>query len=155
MEKIESFKVNHLNLKAGLYLSRKDYCSGVTVSTFDLRFTAPNIEPVIDQPALHTIEHLGATFLRNSDVKEQVIYFGPMGCRTGFYLVVFGDKKPTDMLKTVVDMCDYIIGFTGEIPGASPVECGNYLEQNLDMAKYYAEKYKKNLLELKNFEYKD
>lgn len=155
MNKIESFKVNHLKLKSGLYLSRKDYNSGVTVSTFDLRFTAPNVEPVLDQPALHTIEHLGATFLRNSDVKEQVIYFGPMGCRTGFYLVVFGDKKPQDVLSAVVDMCDFIIGFTGKIPGASPEECGNYLEQNLDMAKYYAKKYKKDLLEQKNFEYKE
>ena len=154
MEKIESFKVNHLNLFPGLYVSRRDYKSGICVTTFDLRFTAPNREPVIDQPALHTIEHLGATYFRNGDLKDNIVYFGPMGCRTGFYLVMFGELNPSDIYKQVVSLCDFIIGFKGKIPGASPSECGNYMELNLDMAKYYAEKYKKDLIIYKNFEYK-
>ena len=155
MQKIKSFQVNHLNLETGLYVSRKDVNSGVTVTTFDLRFTRPNFEPVIDQPALHAIEHLGATFFRNSKIKEEVIYFGPMGCRTGFYLVLFGDKKSIDVYNEVVDFCDFIINYSGEIPGASPIECGNYLELNLEMAKYYVKEYKQRLIKCKNFEYKE
>lgn len=155
MQKIKSFQVNHLNLETGLYVSRKDVNSGVTVTTFDLRFTRPNVEPVIDQPALHAIEHLGATFFRNSKIKDEVIYFGPMGCRTGFYLVLFGDKQSIDVYNDVVDFCDFIINYSGEIPGASPVECGNYLELNLEMAKYYVKEYKQRLVKCKNFEYKE
>ena len=97
MQKIESFKINHLNLNAGLYVSRRDRCGDCTVTTFDLRITAPNREPVIDMPALHTIEHLCATFLRNSKQKENVVYFGPMGCRTGCYLVMFGELNACDV----------------------------------------------------------
>ena len=145
MQKIQSFKVNHLNLETGLYVSRKDENSGVTVTTFDLRFTCPNVEPVIDQPALHAIEHLGATFFRNSKIKDSVIYFGPMGCRTGFYLVLFGDKQSADVFNDVLDFCDFIINYSGEIPGASPIECGNYLELNLEMAKHYVKEYKTRL----------
>ena len=155
MDKIQSFKVNHLKLEPGLYVSRKDVYSGVTVTTFDLRFTRPNVEPVIDQPALHAIEHLGATFFRNSKIKEKVIYFGPMGCRTGFYLVTFGDLTSLDVYDHVIDACDYIINFDGKIPGASPVECGNYLELNLSMAKYFVQVYKNRLIENKCFKYKE
>ena len=154
MQKIQSFKVNHLNLETGLYVSRKDENSGVTVTTFDLRFTRPNVEPVIDQPALHAIEHLGATFFRNSKIKDSVIYFGPMGCRTGFYLVLFGDKQSADVYNDVVDFCDFIIDYSDKIPGASPIECGNYLELNLEMAKHYVKEYKTRLTKNKNFEYK-
>lgn len=154
MERIESFRVNHLVLEPGLYVSRRDRKGDVTVTTFDLRFTAPNKEPVMDTPAVHTIEHLGATYLRNSDRKEDIVYFGPMGCRTGFYLVMFGDLTPEDVYGTVVALCDFVEAFTGEIPGARPEECGNYQEQNLDMAKYYIRRYRRDLTEKKNFVYK-
>ena len=154
MNKIESFQINHLTLESGLYVSRRDQKDGVTVTTFDLRITAPNREPVIDMPALHTIEHLCATYLRNSDQKDNVVYFGPMGCRTGCYLVMFGDLKSQDVYDLVTQMCDFVINFDGEIPGAKPEECGNYSEQNLNMAKYYITKYKKALINNKNFEYK-
>lgn len=153
MEKIASFTINHLELFAGIYVSRKDTCNGVTVTTFDLRITAPNREPVIDVPALHTIEHLAATYLRNSDFKDEVVYFGPMGCRTGCYLVMFGDLTSSDVYDKVLNMCDFIINFEGEIPGAKPAECGNYSEQNLNMAKFYIKKYKNELLENKRLEY--
>ena len=154
MNKIESFRIDHLKLESGLYVSRRDKKGDVVVTTFDLRITAPNREPVIDMPALHTIEHLCATFLRNSAQKDDVVYFGPMGCRTGCYLVMFGDLVSADVYDLVISMCDFVINFEGEIPGASPVECGNYSEQNLNMAKYYIAKYKKDLVENKNFEYK-
>lgn len=147
MEKIESFKIDHTKLLPGLYLSRRDSYGGAAAATFDLRFTAPNREPPLDCAALHTIEHLGATFLRNCNEKDKIIYFGPMGCRTGFYLVVFGSAKPQDILPLVIKTCEYIISFKGEIPGATEKECGNYLEQNLTLAKYYARRY---LKELKN-----
>lgn len=155
MNKIESFRINHLTLESGLYASRRDQKGDCVVTTFDLRITAPNREPVIDVPALHTIEHLCATYLRNSDKRDDVVYFGPMGCRTGCYLVMFGDLKSQDVYDLVIDMCDFVIDFEGEIPGASPIECGNYSEQNLNMAKFYIKKYKKALMENKNFEYKD
>ncbi len=154
MERIESFKINHLTLESGLYVSRRDQKDGVVVTTFDLRITAPNREPVIDVPALHTIEHLCATFLRNSAQKDDVVYFGPMGCRTGCYLVMFGDLKSQDVYDLVMAMCDFVIGFEGEIPGATPQECGNYSEQNLNMAKYYISRYKKDLQTYERFEYK-
>lgn len=147
MDKIESFKVNHLILKSGLYVSRKDTKNGVTVTTFDLRVTAPNAEPPMDVPAIHTIEHLGATYLRNSIFKDDVVYFGPMGCRTGFYLLLFGDRKSEEIYSLVCDLCEFIIDFDGEIPGATAKECGNYLDQNLPNAKFYAKKY---LNELRN-----
>lgn len=155
MNKIESFKINHLNLDAGLYVSRRDQKDGCVITTFDMRITSPNREPVIDMPALHTIEHLGATFLRNSREAENIVYFGPMGCRTGCYIVMFGNLKSEDIYGLVIEMCDFILNFQGEIPGASPAECGNYSEQNLDMAKYYITKYKSELHKNRNFEYKD
>lgn len=154
MEKIESFKVNHLTLDPGLYVSRTDERSGVSVTTFDLRFTSPNREPVMDMPAIHTIEHLGATFLRNSKRKEEVLYFGPMGCRTGFYLLMFGRLSPGGIFPLVIEMCDFVLGFNGDIPGAKPEECGNFSEQNLPMAKYYIKRYKTALERDKNFFYK-
>lgn len=153
MEKIASFTVDHLHLKKGLYLSRQDKQGDVTVSTFDLRFTAPNREPVMDTPAVHTIEHLGATFLRNGARKEEIVYFGPMGCRTGFYLVMFGDLKSEDVLPLVLQTCDFILNFEGEIPGAKAKECGNYLDQNLSEAKYYTRIYRDALISEKNLRY--
>ncbi len=155
MDKIESFRINHLTLLPGLYVSRKDRRGDTIVTTFDMRITAPNREPVVDVPALHTIEHLCATYLRNFRIKDDVVYFGPMGCRTGCYIVLFGDLAPQDIFDTVVDMCDYVINFEGAIPGATPKECGNYSEQNLNMAKYYISKYKAELVEHKRFKYPD
>ena len=153
MEKIKSFTIDHLSLKTGLYVSRKDKSGDCVVTTFDLRICRPNVEPVIDMPALHTIEHLGATFLRNSARKDEILYFGPMGCRTGFYLLMFGDMNSQDVLPFIIELCDFIIEFDGAIPGASAAECGNWQEQNLEMAKYYIKKYKTSLICEKNLEY--
>ena len=153
MERIASFTIDHLELYPGLYVSRRDKKENVVITTFDMRITAPNREPVIDMPALHTIEHLGATYLRNSEKKEEIVYFGPMGCRTGCYIVMFGDLIPENIYDFVIKMCDFIINYEGEIPGAAPEQCGNYSEQNLDMAKYYIKKYKKELTENKRFIY--
>ncbi len=153
MEKIESFKVNHLKLEPGLYVSRKDKSNGCTVTTFDMRFTAPNREPVMDMPAVHTIEHLGAMYLRNSQRKDDIVYFGPMGCRTGFYLLMFGDIAPQEIYGLAVDLCNFILNYEGAVPGATPEECGNYLEQNLGVAKYYAKRYLSTLTAYKRFIY--
>lgn len=153
MERIASFTINHQKLLPGLYVSRRDRNNQCAVTTFDMRITAPNREPVIDMPALHTIEHMAATYLRNSARKEEIVYFGPMGCRTGCYIVMFGDLDPEDIFDMVVDMCDFIIGYEGEIPGARPEECGNYSEQNLNMAKYYIKKYKDSLVKDRRFVY--
>ncbi len=153
MDKIASFTVNHLDLLPGLYVSRRDAQAGVTVTTFDLRLTAPNREPVMDQPAIHTIEHLGATFLRNSSRKADIVYFGPMGCRTGFYLLMFGVLESADVLPLVKDMCTFVLDFEGDIPGAKPEECGNYSEQNLNMAKYYIRRYLRELTETPRLAY--
>ena len=131
MDRIASFTINHLDLMPGLYVSRRDAKGDCVTTTFDLRITAPNRAPVVDSPALHT---------------DDVIYFGPMGCRTGCYLVMFGNLDSEDVLDLVLEMCDFIIGFEGEIPGAAPEQCGNYQEQNLDMAKYYIKKYKDALV---------
>lgn len=152
MKKIESFLVDHTQLLPGLYVSRRDRKLLSVVTTFDLRMTAPNREPPMDMPAVHTIEHLGATFLRNSRKQDEVIYFGPMGCRTGFYLVMFGNLTSSDVCGLVREMCDFILDYEGEIPGATAAECGNYLEQNLPMAKYYIGRYQTELSE-KRFTY--
>ncbi|MBQ3783590.1 MAG: S-ribosylhomocysteine lyase [Lachnospiraceae bacterium] len=153
MKRIASFTVDHLKLFPGLYVSRRDEKNGCVITSFDMRITAPNREPVIDMPALHTIEHLGATYLRNSDRKDEIVYFGPMGCRTGCYIVMFGDLTSEDILELVLSMCQFIIDFEGEIPGAAPEQCGNYSEQNLNMAKYYIKKYKEELEKNKRFTY--
>jgi S-ribosylhomocysteine lyase len=142
MEKIASFQIDHLRLKPGVYVSRKDRFGGTVLTTFDLRFKEPNKEPVMDQPALHTIEHLGATFLRSHrEWGQRVAYFGPMGCRTGFYMIFEGDLKPEDILPLLNEMLDWIETFNGPIPGASAAECGNWREQNLDMAKWECRRY--------------
>lgn len=153
MERIESFKIDHLKLQEGLYVSRYDTKQSETVTTFDLRFTKPNKMPAMEMAAIHTIEHLGATFLRNSTEKENIVYFGPMGCRTGFYLLMFGKLKSEDVYNLVLEMCDFIIGFEGAIPGATAIECGNYKDQDLDKAKLYTKRYKTELSQNKNFYY--
>ncbi len=148
MEKIASFTINHLTLLPGVYVSRKDNVGDSVITTFDLRMTRPNYEPVMNTAEVHTIEHLGATFLRNhEEFGSKTIYFGPMGCRTGFYLVLAGDYKSRDILPLLNDMFDFISGFEGEVPGASARDCGNYLDMNLPMARYLASKYKKEVLD--------
>lgn len=147
MEKIPSFTINHLLLRPGIYVSRKDKAGNSTLTTFDIRITRPNEEPVINTAEIHTIEHIGATFLRNhKDFAAKTIYFGPMGCRTGFYLILSGDYKSEDIVDLVTRMFEYIAAFEGDIPGASPKDCGNYLDMNLKMAKYVAEKYIREVL---------
>ena len=142
MEKIASFTVNHLDLFPGVYVSRKDQVGTNTITTIDLRMTAPNREPVMNTAEMHTIEHLAATFLRNEEsIKDNVIYFGPMGCRTGFYLILAGDYTSKEALPIVTKTYEFIRDFEGEVPGASAKDCGNYLDMNLPMAKYLAGQY--------------
>lgn len=147
MEKIASFTVNHLTLLPGIYVSRKDTVGSEVITTFDLRMTRPNFEPVINTAEIHTLEHLGATFLRNHEAyKDKVIYFGPMGCRTGFYMVLAGDYESEDVVPLVKEMFSFMKDFEGEVPGAAARDCGNYLDMNLNMAKYVAKKYYEEVL---------
>ena len=146
MEKIASFTVDHIRLQPGLYVSRQDRVGAETVTTFDLRVTSPNEEPVMNTAEIHTIEHLAATYLRNDPQwKAKVLYFGPMGCRTGFYLLLAGSYTSRDVVALVEACFRFVADFEGEIPGASAHDCGNYLDMNLPMAKYWGRKYS-NLL---------
>lgn len=147
MEKIASFTINHIKLQPGIYVSRKDKVGAETLTTFDLRMTSPNEEPVMNTAEVHTIEHLGATFLRNHpDYKEKTVYFGPMGCRTGFYLILAGDYESRDIVPLMTEMYEFICDYKDEVPGASPMDCGNYLDMNLPMANYLAARYLDNVL---------
>ena len=147
MEKIASFTIDHTKLLPGIYVSRKDIVNDSTVTTFDLRMTRPNFEPVMNTAEIHTIEHIGATYLRNHpEYAEKTVYFGPMGCRTGFYLILAGDYESKDIVNLITDMYRFISNFEGEIPGASARDCGNYLDLNLPMAKYIAKRYLDNVL---------
>ena len=142
MEKITSFTIDHLRLLPGVYVSRKDMVGDRVVTTFDIRITRPNFEPVINTAELHAIEHLGATFLRNhKEWGKNILYFGPMGCRTGFYLLLNGDYESKDIVSLLKEMFTFIKDFEGEVPGACAKDCGNYLDINLPMAKYVAAKY--------------
>ena len=142
MEKITSFTIDHIALQPGLYVSRKDPVGGEIVTTFDLRLTSPNEEPVMNTAEMHTMEHLAATYLRNEPTwKDKVLYFGPMGCRTGFYLLLAGDYASADIVPLVRDCFAFIGDFAGEVPGASAKDCGNYLDMNLSMANYWGKKY--------------
>ena len=142
MEKITSFTIDHIKLQPGLYVSRKDRVGAETVTTFDLRLTSPNDEPVMNTGELHAIEHLAATYLRNDPVwRDRVLYFGPMGCRTGFYLLLAGDLDSRQALPLVLECFRFIRDYRGEIPGASAKDCGNYLDMNLPMANFWAERY--------------
>lgn len=148
MEKIASFTVNHLTLLPGIYVSRKDHVGSEVITTFDLRMTRPNFEPVMNTAEMHAIEHLGATFLRNhKEFKDKCIYFGPMGCRTGFYLLLAGDYESKDIVDLVKELFEFVRDYEGEIPGAAARDCGNYLDLNLPMAKYLAKKYVDEVLE--------
>ena len=142
MDKITSFTIDHIKLQPGLYVSRKDKVGAETVTTFDLRLTKPNDEPVMNTAEVHTIEHLAATYLRNEPVwKDKVLYFGPMGCRTGFYLLLTGDYVSKDVVPLVLDCFRFIRDYRGDVPGASPKDCGNYLDMNLSMANYLANRF--------------
>lgn len=142
MEKITSFTIDHIKLVPGVYVSRKDPIGDSVITTFDLRMTSPNDEPVMNTAEIHVIEHLGATFLRNHPVfGSKIIYFGPMGCRTGFYLLLAGDYESADIVNLMIEMYEFIRDFEGEVPGASPRDCGNYLDMNLPMAKWLARRY--------------
>lgn len=142
MEKIASFTVNHLTLLPGIYVSRKDTVGQEVITTFDLRMTRPNFEPVMNTAEIHTLEHLGATFLRNHpEYKDKVIYFGPMGCRTGFYLLLAGDYESKDIVPLVTEMYAFMKDYEGEVPGAAARDCGNYLDMNLNMARFVAKRY--------------
>lgn len=148
MKKIPSFTVNHIKLLRGIYVSRKDEVGENIITTFDLRMKMPNKEPVMNTAEIHTIEHLGATFLRNhAKWSEKTIYFGPMGCRTGFYTIFKGDLESKDIIDIIKEMFKFISGYEGEVPGASPRDCGNYLDMNLNMAKYEAKKYYDEVLQ--------
>ncbi len=148
MEKIASFTVNHLTLLPGIYVSRKDHIGSETITTFDLRMTRPNFEPVMNTAEMHTIEHLAATYLRNDpEYKEKVVYFGPMGCRTGFYLLLAGNYESKDIVELITRLFVFIRDFEGEVPGAAARDCGNYLDMNLPMAKWLADKYVREVLE--------
>ena len=147
MEKIASFTIDHIKLHPGIYVSRKDFVGREVITTFDLRMTSPNEEPVMNTAEVHTIEHLGATFLRNhKDFSDKVIYFGPMGCRTGFYLLLAGDYESKDIVPLITEMFIFIRDFHDEVPGASAKDCGNYLDMNLNMANWLADKYLNNVL---------
>lgn len=158
MEKIDSFNVNHLTLLPGIYESRRDFVGDQILITYDLRFTQPNAEPVMNNAEIHTIEHLAATYLRNHpDFKDRVIYFGPMGCRTGFYLILRGEDEFNVTKTLILDTMTFILNFEDEIPGMTALDCGNYLDHNLWMAKFVAKKYseKVTVSNKKTFKYVD
>ena len=158
MNKITSFTIDHIRLIPGIYVSRKDSVNGHIITTFDIRMTSPNDEPVMNTAEIHTIEHLGATFLRNHEVykdqviyfdsefKDKTIYFGPMGCRTGFYLLLADDLTSSEILPLMKEMFSFIASFKGEVPGASAKDCGNYLDMNLPMANFLARKFLEEVL---------
>lgn len=147
MEKIASFTIDHIKLQPGVYVSRKDHIGQEVITTFDLRMTSPNEEPVMNTAEMHTIEHLAATFLRNHPAyKDKTVYFGPMGCRTGFYLLLAGDLESKTIVPLMIEMFEFIRDFKDEVPGASPKDCGNYLDMNLGMANYLAKRYLDNVL---------
>lgn len=144
MERIASFSVDHLLLEPGVYVSRidRDPATGAAVTTFDLRLTTPNKEPVMNTAECHTIEHLGATFLRNhAEWSSRIVYFGPMGCRTGFYLLLFGSFESKDVIGLVTSLFEFAESFEGDIPGARPEECGNWHDSDLMQARWWARRY--------------
>jgi S-ribosylhomocysteine lyase len=153
MERIASFQVDHIRLNRGLYVSRIDEINGNYLTSFDIRMKLPNREPVINIAELHTMEHLGATFLRNHPVwKDKIVYFGPMGCRTGFYLILKGKLESKDIVELMKETFKFMAEFKGDVPGATAIECGNYLDQNLPMANFEAKKYLEETLEKLNEE---
>lgn len=148
MEKIQSFTIDHIHLLRGIYVSRKDQVGEETITTFDIRMKEPNREPVVGQGAMHTIEHLAATYLRNNkEWKDKIIYWGPMGCLTGSYLILKGDLESKDIVDLMKETFHFIADYEGEIPGATPQDCGSYLLHDLPMAKWESAKYLHETLE--------
>lgn len=142
MKKITSFTIDHIKLQPGVYVSRKDPAGDTVITTFDIRMTSPNEEPVMNTAEMHAIEHLGATFLRNhKEFGSKILYFGPMGCRTGFYLLLTGDYESRDIIPLLTEMFQFIRDFHDAVPGASAKDCGNYLDMNLPMANYLAKRF--------------
>lgn len=143
MEKIASFTIDHIRMNRWLYVSRKDHLNGGdTITTFDIRMVKPNAEPVMNIAEMHALEHLGATFLRNhKEWWSKIIYFGPMGCRTGFYVLLNWDLESKDIVSLITEMYQFVADFEGDIPGQSAMDCWNYLDMNLPMAKYISRKY--------------
>ena len=147
MEKIASFTVNHLTLLPGVYVSRHDDFNGADITTLDIRMTRPNFEPVMNTAEIHTIEHLGATFLRNHpEFGDKIVYFGPMGCRTGFYMLIAGKYTSAQIVPLVKDMFAFMADFKGDVPGACARDCGNFRDMNLPMANYLADKFLREVL---------
>lgn len=147
MKQISSFTINHLALLPGIYVSRKDQVGKEIITTFDIRMTRPNFEPVMNTAEMHTIEHLAATFLRNHEVYgSKTIYFGPMGCRTGFYLLLAGDYESKDIVPLMISLFTFIRDFKGEVPGAAAYNCGNYQDMNLNMANFLAKRFLNDVL---------
>lgn len=148
MKKIPSFTINHEKLSRGIYVSRKDNVGGEVITTFDIRMKEPNREPALHPGALHTIEHLAATYLRNDETwKDRIVYWGPMGCLTGNYLLMRGDLLPQDIVRLMCDTFRFVADFDGDIPGAAPKDCGNWLLHDLPMARYEARRYLTEVLE--------
>jgi len=147
MKKIPSFEVDHLKLLPGVYVSRIDRVGKETLTTYDLRMTRPNFEPVMNTAEVHCMEHLGATFLRNhKDYASRVIYFGPMGCRTGYYLILAGEETPEQIAPLLREMFAFMSTYEGEVPGACAKDCGNYLDMNLPMARFWSKRYLEEVL---------
>ena len=146
MDLIPSFAVDHTNLQPGIYISRQDSVGGEKVTTYDIRMTAPNAEPCLNTAAIHTIEHLVATFLRNDEQwKDQIIYWGPMGCLTGNYLIMKGEYEPQVVRQLMLRAFQFVVDYDDEVPGTTPATCGNCLMHDLPMAKYEAKRYVKRL----------
>lgn len=150
MKKIPSFTIDHNQLLPGIYVSRKDNVGNDVVTTFDIRMKAPNREPVLHPGALHTIEHLAATYLRNNEEwQDRIVYWGPMGCLTGNYLLMKGDMKSEEIVKLMIDTFEFVANYDGVVPGTEPQDCGNYLLHDLPMARYEAKQYLKVLKNIK------
>lgn len=146
MDKIASFTIDHLRLKRGIYVSRVDKVGGEVLTSFDIRMKKPYREPVLGSAEIHTIEHLAATYLRNSTWKDKIIYWGPMGCMTGNYLILAGEYTSKTIAPLITELFEFIATFEGEIPGATAIECGNYYNNNLPIARYEAKKYLEEVL---------
>ncbi len=150
MKKIPSFTIDHNQLLPGIYVSRKDNVGNDVVTTFDIRMKAPNREPALHPGALHTIEHLAATYLRNNEEwQDRIVYWGPMGCLTGNYLLMKGDMKSEEIVKLMIDTFEFVANYNGVVPGTEPQDCGNYLLHDLPMARYEAKQYLKVLKNIK------
>ncbi len=148
MKKIPSFTIDHNKLQRGVYVSRRDQVGGEVITTFDIRMKAPNREPALGQGAIHTIEHLAATYLRNDEEwKDRIIYFGPMGCLTGNYLLLRGDLASADIVDLLKRTFAFVAEYTGKVPGTEAIDCGNYLLHDLPMARYESKKYLTEVLE--------